>query len=234
MRPIIDVSGVARITVLMRRPRVATHLALVGLYVAPRQFAIVKDAVYRSPRAAAAPTVDGEATDDCWQHASPVALQDECLNTPPLRGAAMRVVSANGRLYFLIESSTAGCALHASGKDEPLWQLRDDTVEVLLYSPTDGASLMLVANSTDRCASNVFAADGSQRACKELRVASRVHDGKWRLEIGLDPRVLGENVETLGMNVRRRDKQIGPLVWAKDPALPTGVEALGTLDTSTD
>ena len=234
MRTIIDPSDVSTITVLMRRPAVETHLALVGLYVAPRQFARAKAAVYRCPRTATAPTVDGDSGDACWQRAEPITLQDESLSTAPIRDTTLRVVSARGRLYFLVESNTAGGPLHTSDKSEAKWQMYDDTVELLLHAPTPKASLMFVASANGRSSSNVFAADGTKRPCTKPEFACAVNEGKWRLEVGVDPAVFGKDAGVWGLNVRRRDRQIGPLVWPKDPTLPIGVEALGTLQLPRD
>jgi hypothetical protein len=230
----IDLSDVAGVTVLMRRPSVPTHLALAGLYLAPRQFERVADATCECPSVVAAPTLDGNPSDSCWTQATPVALRDEHLDVPPLRSAHVRVVWADRRLCLLVESETGGAPLVTTeGDAEKRWGLLDDTVECLIRNPKTGDFLNLVVNSRGRCSALVGSADGSHRSAVQPQIASSVTAQLWRLEMAADLRPLGGEAQEWEFNVRRHDVELGSLVWPRDLASPEGFEPMGVLSVKT-
>jgi len=227
----VDLSDVSLVTLLMRRPRVATHLAVGGEYLAPRKFARVEGIGYLCPKTPRPPNLDGSPLDRCWNDAPMARLRDETLALPPMQPVSLRVVHASYRLYVLLE-----CAVHdprglrISHGENKRWEATDDTVEVFVRSPRTARWIRHVANAAGSTSSRLFRGLASSSAAESVETASRLVAEKWIVEMAFDLRRLeDEGVGPLGFNVCRHDRQLGPLVWAKDDALPLGIEPLGTL-----
>jgi hypothetical protein len=230
VRRIVDLSDLAGVTVFMRRPAGPTHLALEGLYLAPRQFARAAGFTFACPRTATLPAIGGGAADPAWNRVEPLLLQDELLNAPPLRRSSVRVMSSGQTIFLqVVSEGIAPYGLVVGAESNAQWSLTDDTVECLVQNPKTGDFLRLIVNPNGRSAVSTTRADGRRGPPVQTRIASVVDPEKWRLEAAVDLADLGGDVEEWGFNLRRNDAQIGPLVWAKDPTLPEGVDALGTL-----
>jgi len=229
IRRMVDLSDVAGMTVLMRRPPMPTHLALKGLYLAPMQFEAVQGATCACPRVSTPPVVDGNPSDACWAQATPIALEDEHLAAPPLRPVFLRAVSSGSRLYLHVGSQLGTPPdLVASADPNARWLITDDTVECVLRNQRTGNFLKLVVNSKGRTSAHVVSADG-RRVAAQPQIASVVGSGAWRLEMAIDLAPLGGDGPPFGLQVRRQDTQIGSLVWPRDLALTEGVEAIALL-----
>jgi len=231
MRRLIDLSDVALVTLLMRRPKVKTHLGVHGLYLAPVRFAKVRGAKYSCPRAVQPPTIDGDPSDECWRAASAARLRDEMLSVPPSQPVTLRATASQRRVCFLVECTvrdpSALCVTQGDGKR---WAASDDTIELFVRSPKTKAWIKHVVNPAGRTKSQLFRPGKTDIAPAGVETASSLRNGRWIVEMSLDRTRLGDTTGTeLGLNVRRRDRQLGPLIWAKDDSLPVGVEPLGTL-----
>jgi len=69
---------------------------------------------------------------------------------------------------------------------------------------------------------------GGQTADRES--ASKITRNTWTTEASFSLEMLNAvDATELELNIRRHDRQLGPLVWARDDRLPSGVVPLGVL-----
>lgn len=220
VRGLIDLADLPSITALMRRPPVATHLAIRGLYLAPAQFAVVSNAAY--PCHTGGPAIDGSAADACWQQAKKVALEDSALDAAPVRPVTFRAVRAGKRLSFLFQAQLLGeeprCAKDDSDR---AWPVLDDTIQLLLAGPKQERWVRIVFNATGRRRVTPVG------MAAEPQIACSVANGVWTAEVGIDVGDAPAPQAAWGLQVQRHDTQTGHLVWPKAPGLPVGVEPLG-------
>lgn len=230
VRRLVDVSGVDVCTLLMRRPDVATHLLVRGLYLAPVQFARVEGVALECAPFDDAPTLDGDLADACWRDVPVANLLDEQLNLPPLQPVTVRVGRRGATLYLAVESTVRHPEdLCISEQAAAAWEAVDDTIEVFLRNPLTGDALKHVVSAGGRTKTYRLGLN-RQTAVDGIRTGSAVRDSVWTVETEIGAQALGAGqAGGMELNVRRRDRQLGPLIWAKGDRLPPGLEPMGVL-----
>ena len=227
----VSLADVGRLTLLMRRPPIATHLAVRGLTLAPARFKRTKTGRTLSTQAPVPPGVDAHTGDPCWTTAPVLELQDATLAIPPLQPVTARIVRTGTTLYFLVESTIRDRKpLVASTTPDGAWEATDDTIEIILRNPQNGMWLRHVANSADLATTRIFQGNSVEARLLPSQSASRITDSAWFLEASFELEALDAgNTTKLELNIRRHDRQLGPLVWAKDDHLPEGIIPVGVL-----
>lgn len=232
VRRVLAMSEFTSVSLLMRRPPVATHMAVEGLYLAPPSFELAAGASVAAGASATAPVVDGDASDACWAAAAPVALEDEVLDSPPLRPCSARVVSTPGSFGVLFESLLAQQPLVAP-EDEArkLWRCSGDTVELVIAALDSPAHVRCVVGAGGELLTSAYDAAGRVLPPPAARHAATVRDDVWTVELSVGREGLGRG--PVGVCFQRHDVQIQHLTWPKSPGTPLGVEAIGRLSERT-
>ena len=227
----MSLSDVTTVTLLMRRPPAATHLGIRALSLAPAQFGRANSAQATASRAAVPPSIDGLVTDPCWQGVSTMKLQDEVLLAPPLQPVTAKAVRIDNVLHLLVESVVRDPqALHVSTEPVGPWEATDDTIVIILRNPRNGRWLRHVVNSAGLTATRIYNTNEVEAQTVDGDSASGITQNTWTLEasFGLETLAAVDAAE-LELNIRRHDRQLGPLIWARDDRLPNGLTPIGLL-----
>lgn len=216
----IPVSAISRLTLLMRRPPIDTHLIVHGCSLAPLQFTVDAERTVSVPRAAG---------DDPWAGAISVSLNDESA-AEPVKPCSVYLAHADDVLHVRFDCAVPDATLlRAEATEHDADLAAEDAVEVLLQ-PEGGERLArLRVNALGTVRDELVDLAGAHRDWDSgAEVESTVADGRWVVTIALPLASIPD-----GRGIRwqadfgRLDTELRSLAWVAR-RLPGG-ELLGEL-----
>ena len=218
VRGAIPISQISRVSVIMRRPPVATHLALGGLYLLPMQFEVT-DAQVAVPEAAG---------DQTWEGAAIIELVD-ATGEPPLKPCSVRLMRGEGELLVQVTAAVPDPALLVAEATEPDAPMAgEDLIEILLRPAGAERVARLRVNAKGAVRDELLGPAGADLGWSwGAQVRSEVAGGAWTVQVSLPLAPLGADADRWEANFRRIDTELRPLAWVSSDT--PGYEALGTL-----
>lgn len=225
VRRATPLSAVQRMTLLMRRPPVDTHLALQGCYLAPTVFEVDEAATASVPKFAV-----GLAPDEALAQMAALELRDDT-GSAPVKPVTVRLARSGEALKVRFESSVPDAnALIVRDEERDADLAGEDAVEVLLR-PAGGervARLRVNANGAVRD-ELVDLAGGHRDWDWGATVSSELAEGLWIVQATLPLTALSDDPGTQWeAEFRRLDTELRPLSWVPRPV--PGGESLGRLE----
>ncbi len=214
----IPLGAVGRLTLLMRRPPVETHLALQGCYLAPLRFEVDRERSVMIPRTA------GDAP---WQGAAAIDLHDES-GADSIKPCTVRLARTGDTLHVRFECAVPDPSLLRADDTESDADLAaEDAVEVLLRPAGGDRAARLRVNALGTLRDELLDRAGAHRDWDSgAFVETATEGGQWHVTIGLPLTSIGDAPPNAWQaDFRRIDTELRSLAWA-ERRLPGG-EVLG-------
>ncbi|MGC9318358.1 MAG: hypothetical protein ACP5KN_10060, partial [Armatimonadota bacterium] len=218
-------SDVQRMTLLMRRPPVATHLVLESCYLVPRVFEVEQSASASVPEFAA-----GLTPDEALAAMAAVELRD-ATGAPPVKPVMVRLARSGEALKVRFESAVPDPdALIVRDEERDADLAGEDCVEVLLRAAGGERVARLRVNANGVVRDELVDLAGAHRDWDwGATVASELAEGGWLVDATLPLTALSDDPGTdWEAQFRRLDTELRPLSWV--PRTVAGGESLGRLN----
>ncbi len=219
----IPISSIRRFSIIMRRPEVATHLAVRGFSLLPMQFEVA-DLQADVPRAAPA-GIDDAAWDAAVSLSMPGASGGQ-----PLKPCTVQLAHDSAALHVRFVCDAPDPALlRAVATDADAPMAGEDVVEVLLRPAGAATIARLRVNSLGAVRDEMLTPEGGDLSWSwGAQVRTQVADGRWVVALTLPlAAVGGDAVDGWQANFRRIDTELPSPAWIAPTAPAT--ESLGNL-----
>ncbi len=218
------IERISRLTLIMRRPPVETHLAVQGAWLTPLRLEAAPDGT------TAVPSIAAETPDEAdWDQAAVLALSDST-GTPAVKPCSVRLARSAETLHIRFDCAAPDPAvLQARCTDRDAHMAGEDTVQVLLRAEGSETVVRLRMNALGTVRDELIGPSGADLAWdSQVVVSSELAAGVWRVQIDLPlASVPAGAADRWHAAFSRGDTELRPLAWPTE-RIPGGV-ALGSL-----
>ena len=218
------IERISRISLIMRRPPVETHLAVEGAWLTPLRLAVTPDDPTAVPAIATETPGDGD-----WTQAAVVALSD-ATGTPAVKPCSVRLARSAEALHIRFDCAAPDPeVLRARSADRDADMAGEDTVQVLLRAEGSEQIARLRVNALGTVRDELIGPSGADLAWDaQAVVSSEIDGGIWRVQITMPLTSMpGGDSALWHAAFSRGDTELRPLAWPAE-RVPGGA-ALGSL-----